>query len=128
LWFVSPRAENIDKFCTNIFMPTGPGTVGETSVSLDDITDDHATTILLLCYLKSDVHWHEPRDIHISEFARAPGDPQRILFRGELFQGANAAMVDGSVRWLPADLKYDTLLAMLTITGGETVDAGEIVR
>jgi hypothetical protein len=74
--YTSPRAKNKDKFCTNIFMPTGPGTVGESPVSLDDITDDHGTTILLLCHLKSDVHWHEPRDIHISEFTRAPGDPQ----------------------------------------------------
>lgn len=126
--YSSPRATNKDKFCTNIFMPIGAGTVGEMPVSLDDITDDHATTILLLCHLKSDVHWHEPRDIHISEFTRAPGDPNRILFRGELFKGAHAAMVDGRVHWLPADLKYDTLMAMLTIAGGESVDSGEFAR
>ena len=37
-------------------------------------------------------------------------------------------MVDRSVRWLPGDLKYDTLMALLTIAGGEKVDAGEFAQ
>jgi hypothetical protein len=126
--FALESAKNKDEYCTNVFMPTGPGTVGERGISLDDITDDHATTILLICALESDVPWHEPRDIHISEFTRDRGNPDRILFRGKPFVGTYVATVDASAHWLPADLKYDTLMAMLTIAGGEEVNLTDLKR
>jgi hypothetical protein len=117
----APGLRNADPAFTNIVMPTGPGTVGE-GVKLSDITDDYATTILLLPLKPSDIPWHEPRDLDISDISRAPGDPNRILIHGRLFTGGFAAMVDGSVVRLPEDLPYDTLMTMLTIAGGETVE------
>jgi hypothetical protein len=107
---------------TNMVMITGPGTMGEEARSFDDVADDPGETIMLLALKPSDILWHEPRDLSINEVTRAPGNPQRILMQGKLFPGGACTFVDGSVAWLPADLEYDTLHAMLTISGGEKVD------
>lgn len=119
--YCDPRAPHSSRF-THIVMPTGTGTVGEKPVTLDDITDRHDQTILVMTLQRSDILWHEPRDLSIREITRAPGNPDRILIRGRPFEGGYCAFVDGSVAQLPAELKYDTLMAMLTIAGGEAVD------
>jgi hypothetical protein len=107
---------------TNVVMPTGPGTIGAKSVTLDDITDRRDETILVIGLKESDILWHEPRDLSINDITRAPDDPKRILIKGKLFQGAWCCMVQGRSEWLPADLDYDTFRAMLTVSGGEKVD------
>jgi hypothetical protein len=106
-------------------MPVGPGTIGEHQTSIDDITDGNSTTIMLLALKPSDILWHEPRDLSISDITRAPGDPKRILIHGKLFRGAWCAFVDGRVAMLPADLDYDNFIAMLTISGDEKVEPVE---
>lgn len=115
------RAPNSSRF-TNIVMPTGTGTIGENPVTLDDITDPHDQTIIVMSLQRSDILWHEPRDLSISEITRAPDNPDRILIRGRPFEGGYCAFVDSSIDWLPANIKYDTLVAMLTIAGGESID------
>jgi hypothetical protein len=105
-----------------IVMPTGPGTIGEKPATLDDITDPHDQTILVMTLQHSDILWHEPRDLSIREITRAPHNPDRILIRGQPLKGGYCEFIDGSVTRLPADLKYDTLIAMLTIAGGEPID------
>jgi hypothetical protein len=107
---------------TNVVMPTGPGTVGEAAISFSDVKDGTANTILLLALKPSDILWYEPRDLDLSEITRAPGDPHRILIRGKLFQDTLCAFCDGRVAMLPANLDYDTFIAMLTIAGGENID------
>lgn len=119
--YCGPRAPRSSRF-THIVMPTGPGTVGEKPATLSDITDPHDQTILVMTLQRSDILWHEPRDLSIREITRAPGNPDRILIRGQPFEGGYCAFVDGNVAQLPAKLKYDTLMAMLSIAGGESVD------
>ncbi len=118
--FCHHRAPESSRF-THIMMPTGPGTVGEKPVTLDEITDQHDQTVLVMSLQRSDILWHEPRDFSINEITRARDNPDRILIRGRPFEGGYCAFVDGSGTQLPADLKYDTLIAMLTIAGGEPV-------
>lgn len=115
------RAANSSRF-TNIVMPAGPGTIGEKPATLNDITDPHDQTIIVMSLQRSDILWHEPRDLSIREITRAPDNPDRILIRGQPFEGGYCAFVDSSIAWLPANIKYDTLVAMLTIAGGESVD------
>ncbi len=107
---------------TNIVMVVGKGTLGEKPVTMAEVTDGASTTIAVFALKPSDIAWHEPRDLQLSEITRASGNKQRILIRGKLFQGGLCGFVDGSVHWLPADLDYDTFIAMLTIAGGEQVD------
>lgn len=118
----APGATNSDRACTNFVRPVGPGTIGEQALALKDITDGTSSTILLISLKPSHILWHEPRDVHLSEITRAPGNPKRILIRGKLFRGALCGLADGSVVQLPADLDYDDFTAMLTYAGGEKID------
>jgi hypothetical protein len=124
LWevFRAPGVTNSDEACTNFVMPTGAGTIGECGRRFNAVKDGSDKTILVLALKSSDILWYEPRDLDLCEITRAPGDPQRILIRGKLFQETLCAFCDGRVAMLPADLDYDNFMAMLSIAGGERVD------
>lgn len=93
-----------------------------TTVRLSDITDDHSSTILLVEVQNSGIHIFEPRDLSIDQMPLTinPKSGQGISSR-HYPGGANALMVDGTVKWLTNDLSPDVLHAMLTINGGEKI-------
>jgi prepilin-type processing-associated H-X9-DG protein len=82
---------------------------------LSEITDDPASTILLLEVTGSGIHWMEPRDLTIDQVL-ASG-------LGSHHEGyVNALFADWSVRRIRTDVSRETLKALLTVNGGETID------
>lgn len=113
----SEQNENSTLVRTRYVAVTGPGTAfdGTAAVRLEDITDDHAETIVLVETPGEPVHWMEPRDIRPEAFLRA-------LAGGGRHQGATHAVnANASCRMLSADTPSDLVRAMTTIAGGEQI-------
>ena len=55
-----------------------------------------ARTIALVEVNRTDIHWFEPRDIHISEIEQNPAAVFSETHRG----GSHVGYADGTVRWL----------------------------
>ena len=65
--------------------------------------------------------WMEPKDLNFSEMSfRIDDSSKRGL--GSRLGGARVVSADGTVGTLPDDFDPNTLKAMLTANGGETVD------
>lgn len=116
------RHRNVHDRCTNIVAVTGPGTMWppEGPRRLSDITDNHDSTIILVEIARSDIAWHEPRDIDIAEVSFVGGPGLRRIGRHRP-GGAHVVTANGQVRFLPDSTPPETLRAMLTIAGGEDV-------
>jgi hypothetical protein len=82
---------------------------------LSDITDDPASTILVLEVAGSGIHWMEPRDVTLDGLLASA----RRSNHGDHF---NALFADFSVRRIRRDVDRGTLKALLTIDGGERID------
>jgi prepilin-type processing-associated H-X9-DG protein len=111
---------------TNYVAVVGPNTAwpGERSLKLSDIPDSGRHTIMLVELADSDIPWMEPRDVTIEEAIRAIRSGQHVVWNGYFYHdqtGANAAFVDGSVRFLPADTPTETLETLLTINDGKSL-------
>jgi len=122
---------------TNYFYVVGPGRPGHEGAGLTkgEIADDLGETILLVESDTLAVNWMEPRDLTMEEALRGVnvrpgpsiGSPHFIEEQpGRRYDGANVAMVDGSVRFLPEGVDRDALAALLTIDGGEEFDWNDI--
>lgn len=78
--------------------------------------DDGAENTLLVVELASEcVPWMAPRDIDVAGFARVLSNKSQKQHTG----GLNAAMADGSVRFINDATPPETLQALATATGGE---------
>lgn len=100
----------------------GPGFVfdGSKSTKLEEIKDGPENTILFVEMVDSGIPWIEPRDVTLPDMLARMG--QRAMSRHK--DGFHVAMCDGSVRFLEYDkLDANLFKAMLTIAGGEKVDA-----
>ncbi len=124
-----------DQFCcpssqgktgeTNYVAAVGPDTVwsGAKGFRLGDINDGPAQTILLIEVKESGIHWAEPRDWP-AEWALQGVNPEHStggISSGHR-RGAHVVMCDGRVRFLPNALNQTDLQALLTPTGGESVN------
>jgi hypothetical protein len=114
---------------TNFVVVTGSQTAFplDHPITFGDITDDPATTILVVELTPSNIPWYEPRDLSYDAMSFQINDPDRTkpsIGNREL-HGAFAGMADGSVRWLPESTPPETVKAMLTIAGGEQVELPE---
>lgn len=97
----------------------GPGSVlnSREPVRFEDLVDGPNQTLTVVEARHSGVHWTEPRDLDIRQtHPAAPAGLSSFHFGG--FQ---AALADGSVRFIPESIDPQTLRALLTINGGETV-------
>ena len=83
--------------------------------ALEEITDDHSLTLMVV-EVGSDhaVHWMSPRDAG-EELVLNRGKASKLPHQ----QGAQAACVDGSTRFLPGDTKPAALRALISIAGGD---------
>jgi prepilin-type processing-associated H-X9-DG protein len=117
---------------TSFVAVVGPRTVwsGSEQLSLDDFADDPSETLMVVEIANSGIHWMEPRDLNISEMTLEvnPKNGRGISSRHAGFKfprelgGANVGFADGSVRFLPETTLPEDLRAMLTRSGGESVD------
>jgi hypothetical protein len=121
--FLRPGERNRVEHATNFVVVRGPGAFfpDDGEVSFTDVKDDPSTTILLVEIGNSDIPWYEPRDLHIEQMSFRINDPQQPSLGSRRSRGAIVAMADGSVRHLPQDTPPETIRAMLTIAGGETI-------
>jgi type II secretory pathway pseudopilin PulG len=89
-----------------------PGTKAR---KLAEITDDPSGTLLVIeVPAERAVHWMSPQDASESAIlgAMASKHPPHP-------SGAQAACVDGSIRFLPAKIKHETLRALISIAGND---------
>ena len=90
---------------------TATGTDG-LQVTLDGITDGTSNTILV-AEAATSIPWTKPEDLEFDASKKLP--PVGGLSRA----GWQAAMVDGSVNFIPAETSTDVIKALITRAGGE---------
>ena len=111
----------------------GPETAwpGAEPTRLDDVRDGAAETILVVETVAPIVNWMEPKDLSFEDAAQAinakpgPSISSRHGRQPGVFEpdepGAWVMMTDGSVHFLTEDFAPETVRALLTVDGGETV-------
>ena len=113
------RSDTDDKDSTNAswFMLNGQDGIfdGENAKGFSEINDGTSNTIIAV-EAKRNVHWAKPEDIRVD---RDRGLPK---FGGFHKRGFNAAMADGSVRFISEKVDRDVLWQLYTASGGEVVD------
>ncbi|MCL2743796.1 MAG: DUF1559 domain-containing protein [Planctomycetaceae bacterium] len=107
-------------------MVVGPGTIsdGPNSVSLEEITDGPARTILLAETLKR-IPWTAPIDIPLSTL-EAGIDPHGGGIGSNHPGLAVVVFADRSVRPIYDEIKPETLRALATIADGEVIDTNKL--
>jgi hypothetical protein len=96
------------------FVGPGAGFEGKKGVKIPDITDGTSNTIMFV-EAAAAVPWTKPEDLAF--------DPAKPLPKlgGHFKGGFNAAIFDGSVRFISNAVKAETLKAAITRNGGETL-------
>ena len=80
-----------------------------------EITDDPASTILVLEVANSRIHWMEPKDPTLDEILSSGLSSHHSGF-------VNALFADGVVKRIRTDVSRETLKALLTVSGSEKID------
>ncbi len=124
---------------TNYMAVVGPKTVWrDGKTTREDIRDGSGNTILLVEVADSKINWMQPTDLSW-EAALGEMDSKAsagIAFRhikGETYlhhgiRGANTVFANGRACMLPEGISPETLEALLTIDGGESVDFDELAK
>lgn len=112
--FRCPSADCPENFTTYLAIVTPNGCLRpEKARPLSEITDNHANTLMVIeVPAEHAVHWMEPTDAD-EQLVMAFGPNTKLPHPG----GVNAAFVDGSVRFLKADLPAAERRAMISIAG-----------
>lgn len=112
---------------TSYVVVTGSGTAfpGDKATKLQQIGngDGAADTILIVEIHNSGIRWMEPRDLHISQMAPLINAKAGQGISSLHAHGAVVVFADGHVEFLNEKTTAQQLRAMLTIDGGEKVDA-----
>ena len=116
-----PTDRRTGREMTNYVAVYGPGTAWDINKAtrFNEIGDGMSRTILIVEIRNSDIHWMEPRDIHINDLKLKFNATDGPSLGSYHIEGALVAMADGSVRLLSPDEIAEHLQAMLTIAGGE---------
>jgi hypothetical protein len=116
-FFWCPSGEGRRTKDTDYVAVVGPHTAWPEGrgLKLSEITDDPASTVLLIEVADSGIHWMKPEDITLDDLlTRGPSGNHPAHF--------TVLFADGSVRRLRKDIDRATLKALLTIDGGEAID------
>jgi hypothetical protein len=114
---------------TSYVAVTGPGTAfpDEGTTRLSDIKDDRSSTILVIEWPNSDIHWPEPRDVTRDEavtwFRKAHADPSLMPH----YHGIHVGFANGTVATISPTVAPEAFDAMLTIAGGERIDVSDFI-
>jgi hypothetical protein len=108
---------------TSYLVVVGPKTIfpGASSIKIADITDGTSNTILMVEAVESGINWLEPRDMSYEEALRGinPKTGWGISSRHE--GGAEVALADGSVRFLPDKTPVEQFRLFLERDDGQAV-------
>jgi hypothetical protein len=109
---------------TSYVVVVGPETAwpGEKATKLADMTDGSSNTILVVEVADSGIHWMEPRDFHVLQMSTAVNATSGQGISSKHPGIAHVSLADGSTRSVSQDWSPQTLKALLTINGGETID------
>jgi len=111
---------------TSYLAVVGPHTVwpGVKATRFRDCIDGTSNTIAVVEVLDSGIHWMEPRDLSIDDFASTPGTLGPMASKHR--RGVNVLTLDGARHTLTADLDHTLLMRLLRRDDGEVVDWNEI--
>ncbi|MFM8251884.1 MAG: DUF1559 domain-containing protein [Planctomycetota bacterium] len=117
---------------TSYMAVVGPRTLfpGSKSRSLNDVLDDHATTLMIVESHLSEVHWMRPVDVAVGALKQGVNGTSRAkepLLASEHPDAASVLCIDGTVRRLPTVTLTDLLQAMATIDGREPIRSEDIL-
>lgn len=139
-WFVPDgfhcRHDESDRLHTTYLAVIGPNTAwpGMTCTNQKrDFPDGLDQTILLVEAVNSGIHWLEPRDLQFDGMSFVVNDTGKPAMGSnhllpakwpwsDVRRVVNVLFADGSVRSLEADITPETLRALLTRNGGETIE------
>ncbi|MGZ0163509.1 MAG: DUF1559 family PulG-like putative transporter [Planctomycetales bacterium] len=139
-----PEGDKDRPLDASYFVVTGPGTAWQQDrkVTLTDLVDGAANTIMVIDVADSGIHWMEPRDFHIDEiplpqpFTERQGITRHHVSRdihwgngGDLAnykekqsEGGMAVTFSGDVFFLPCDVLASRITSMLIIDDGAPDD------
>ena len=107
---------------TDYMAIVGAGTIfqGAEPVDMADIIDGTSNTLMVVEVHDSGTPWMKPADLNLDAMQfRINGGPTEIRSRHP--GGANVAMGDGSVRFIPATLDPQTLRNLVTRNDGQAI-------
>lgn len=118
------KAGSSASFETNYVVVIGDHTAwpGDKALTLGDFADGTANTILVVEVHNSGIHWMEPRDLHITQMARAVNAPHGQGISSAHQGGAQVGMADGAIKFVPEKTPADVLRSRLQIDDGTLAD------
>lgn len=139
-----PEGDKGSSLDTSYFVVTGPGTAWQydRKITVADLTDGAANTIMIIDVADSGIHWMEPRDVHIDEIplplplTERQGITRHHLskemyhgnvgnlddYKEKQREGGMAVMFSGNVFFLPCDIPTSQIRSMLKINDGKPGD------
>jgi hypothetical protein len=116
---------------TNIVVIVGEETAfpGSKTTKLSDFREGGGNTILLAEYRNLDIHWMEPRDLHIGEMSLRFNDPTKPSISGPHSRGPAVVFGDSIHAYRLRQPLSESVLYELTRTNGdERVQRKSLVR
>jgi hypothetical protein len=120
--YACPSSPNGMMPYTNYMVIVGPGAIfeGDQPIGIRDITDGTSNTILVVEVEGQQVPWMEPTDLSLDQM-------QMAINSGPTEPGSNhpggfqAALADGSVRFIAASIDPNTLRILITRNDGQSI-------
>jgi len=108
---------------TGYMVITGPSTVFDAGKAcrISDILDGTSNTIMVVEVAGTGVNWGEPKDLDASTLTYPLGTPGGSTPGSHHPGGLNAALCDGSVRFIADTVSPQAFNAMITKAGAEMV-------
>jgi hypothetical protein len=117
-----PSNEGSDRTKTSVMAIVGPGTIfeGADPIAMKHILDGTSNTILVVEVKDSTTNWMEPRDLDLESMTLAiNAGPNEIGSHHP--GGAQVALGDGSVRFIPETIESRILRLLITRNDGEVI-------
>ena len=93
----------------------------------DEITDSLDCTLVAAETMSTTIHWLEPQDFDVEAMSFRINDSGTLSISSTHPRGPAVLFADGQVFRISADIDAETLRAMTTINGGETVDRNRLI-
>ena len=129
-YYACPSRSSGPTNLTSYTVISGQGTMfpGSKSAKFADVTDGLANTLMVVEVADVKIPWTAPVDLDIGTMSLRVNDPIRPGISSPHPGGANTAFGDGKYVFLREDIPEETLRALITVAGGEAVDADEVLH